>query len=318
MRIFKFTAWTAVFLALLIGINSLLDFLLVPNQYARVKVHEIENVTYQDLILGTSHGASALDPEVLSAVTGRTTYNAAMGGEYTRDSYYILKDAVESGHKPERVIYEFDATYLTYENSLTENEAYIFYVMKPSATKLKYFLRVFWGEDFRWTFCRWRQYLDYTDRIAENVADKTSEVYRNYGVENFTEGNQKPLANGFIEIADEAGGNTAGASVYGEDAGLREDNIAALSTLITYCQEQSIEFVAVTTPIPDRTIEASAVFYQRADEQMSAYFASMGVAYFDYNYLETDRSDAAFSDGEGHMIRSAAKEFSAAFAAQLG
>ena len=44
-----------------------------------MKVHAVENNTYDDLILGIFARATNIDPDVLGGITGRTTYNAAQG-----------------------------------------------------------------------------------------------------------------------------------------------------------------------------------------------------------------------------------------------
>ena len=319
MRIFKAAAWIAVIAAVVIVVNCVLDHILVPNQYARVKVHEIETETYQDLILGTSHGASAFDPSVMTEITGRTTYNAAMGGEYLRDSLYMLKDAVASGHAPERVIYECDPTYFCIDNDMSENESYLFSVVRPSLVKAEYYFDVMWAEDFRWSFFRWSYYLDYADRIGETVAEKASDDYKNYGVSCFAGETQALHEDGFNAIFDDSPAGTTIPKTYTAEDELLDENLDELRELAGYCAAQGIELIVVTTPIPAETAAGSETFFNYANDEISALCAELGVSYLNYNFIESglDRSIEAYSDLEGHMRESAAAAFSALFASEL-
>ena len=111
MRIFKRLCPAAAFLILFVLINFLLNDALIPYQYPRVKIHTIETQTFDDLIVGTSHSFSAINPEILSSSTGRSCYNASVGSQFPRDTLYLLMDACRS-HRPGRIILEYDPAYL--------------------------------------------------------------------------------------------------------------------------------------------------------------------------------------------------------------
>ena len=54
MRIFKRIAVPILFLAILMGVNAVFNYLLIPYTFTRYKLHMIESETFDDLILGSS------------------------------------------------------------------------------------------------------------------------------------------------------------------------------------------------------------------------------------------------------------------------
>ena len=79
------------------------------------------------------------------------------------------------------------------------------------------------------------------------------------------------------------------------------------------CEENNIELVVITTPIPQETMEK----YQDNFEEANAYLRNIwqtGIPYYNYNYIDTeslDKSLNGFSDYEGHMYEDEAENSSA-------
>ena len=86
-KIIKTIIVLAVCVALLVG----LDLALYPCTFMRNDIHSVVTEQYDDIILGTSHGMTDIDPAVMEEVTGRTGHNLCVGGEYGIDAYYIAK-----------------------------------------------------------------------------------------------------------------------------------------------------------------------------------------------------------------------------------
>ena len=97
-------AVTAIFIAVVIVFNMVMNYLLIPYSFTRLKVHMLETMQFNNLILGSSHAGTNIDATHLAGLTGRTTFNAAQGEQFPVDSYYLLKDACID-QKPDRVIY---------------------------------------------------------------------------------------------------------------------------------------------------------------------------------------------------------------------
>ncbi len=106
-KIIKTIIVVAVCITLLVG----LDMALYPCTFMRNYIHAVVNNQYDDIILGTSHGMTDIDPAVMEDITGRTGHNMCVGGEYVIDAYHIAKLIAEK-QKPTRIIYEVDPGYL--------------------------------------------------------------------------------------------------------------------------------------------------------------------------------------------------------------
>ena len=116
MRNFKKWMLPLLFVAVFVGINELLNYVLYPYTYTRADVHHLAASEYEDVLVGTSHGKCGLDPQVLEEVTGHKTINVCQGGEYPLDVYYLVREAARN-KKVSRVIYELDSGYWRWNRS---------------------------------------------------------------------------------------------------------------------------------------------------------------------------------------------------------
>ena len=328
MRIFKKLLPFASGLCFFLGINMLLNYLIIPYQFPRMKIHRIETETFQDLILGTSHGSSAIDPEVLTEVTGRSSFNTAAGGQYPRDNYYLLADACRQ-HRPERVIIEYDPAYWISKDSFNRNARYQLDVMALSPVKLGYFKDLCFAGDIRYVLMPWFLYNDSFDRIAKNVEIKRSEAYARYDVSPFADGGQVCEKNGFTPIQDKAEGDRSIPDLEFSDENERYVRINAeyFKKTLQLCEREGIEAVVVTTPVPAETLAETEPFYREAHQRMEALAEEYDFIYLDYAWpsLAAAPEEEAFpvwesqcfSDGEGHMRISAAQKFTRLLAQEL-
>lgn len=117
-------------ITLLVG----LDMALYPCTFMRNDIHAVVNNQYDDIILGTSHGMTDIDPAVMEGITGRTGHNMCVGGEYVIDAYHIAKLIAEK-QKPTRIIYEVDPGYLVSEKKKEITICY--FIMNFHFLKLK-------------------------------------------------------------------------------------------------------------------------------------------------------------------------------------
>lgn len=78
-------------------------------------------------------------------------------------------------------------------------------------------------------------------------------------------------------------------------------------------QENDIQFVAVTTPIPINTLQAYSDNYNAAWKYFGQYFDEHEVTYLNFNtqYFKAFSHDLSdYTDFDGHMNGNAAKEYS--------
>ena len=325
MRIFKKSLPIIIGLLAFLCLNLLLNYLFIPYQFTRMKVHRVETETFQDLILGSSHGCAAFDPSVISEATGRTCFNAAAGGQYPMDNYYLLKDACRE-HTPQRVIYEFDPAYWISIDGFNRVARYQVDVMRLSTTKAAYFRDLCLNGDFRYVLMPWFLYKDSFLNLKRIVSVKQSEDYRNYGTASFSNSYQTCREDGFTAIHGDGKRNmTVPVLSFGEDKEKQvRKNRDYFEKTAAFCRNHDIELIVVTTPVPEETAEANSDFYREAHEMMSELSDQYGFVFRDYVYAddaEGSRNEKMpsedFSDGEGHMFEDAAKRFSAGFAENL-
>ncbi|MBR2188435.1 MAG: hypothetical protein IJ860_03345 [Eubacterium sp.] len=305
-------------LALLVLVNGLLNYALVPYQYPRVKIHAVETRTYDDLVLGTSHSFSAINPEILSDTTGRSCFNASVGSQFPRDTLYLLQDACRH-HMPGRVILEYDPAYLIDADRAFVNERYFVQCMEPSPVKLRYFLDCALNSDFRVALMPWIGHRGDLGGIRRNLQIRQSEVYRDYGVACFDDGNQRMTESGQMRISNQIfDASMVKQRTFSPDDS--KDNLADLERVLKFCSDRQIPVVLVTTPVPAETRDAHADYYRDAHQLMAGIAGKWQLPFLDYAY-EGDRrlNDAteSFSDLDGHMHEDAADAFSAVLAADL-
>ncbi|MBP3878696.1 MAG: hypothetical protein J6D46_00065 [Lachnospiraceae bacterium] len=322
MRIFKRAAIPILFLAILMGVNAIFNYLLIPYTFTRYKLHKIENETFDDLILGSSHGATNIDPACLSYVTDRSAFNAAQGEEFPVDSYFFLKDAVTAGHAPGRVIYEFDPNYWITAQEVDSTFSGLFGEMRMSGTKVQYFFAKMWKADFRTFSAPWYFYREQWSLIPENLDVKRSDVYKNYGVENFDTDTQTVEHDGFMAIHPGKWNDSIVPREWSEEM-LQKDARRFFVMMAEYCRRMEIEFVVVTTPVPDETLRACADSYAAASEEMRSLAETYGFEYLDFTSGEllSENEDLTapdlYADWDGHMYEETAERFSLILAEKL-
>ena len=129
---------TLGFIVVCCVLTGLLNFGLLQYNIARVNVHRIMTQKYNDIFVGTSHGLSAINPEIVDQVTGRKSTNICMPDEHIIDSYFLVKEACRF-HKPKRIIYELDPSYWSTKQNDGVNSVYIYKEFPFSKVKMEYF-----------------------------------------------------------------------------------------------------------------------------------------------------------------------------------
>ena len=100
--------------------------------------------------------------------------------------------------------------------------------------------------------------------------------------------------------------------VFYEDQ-VNPQNMEYLGKLIDFCEENDIEFVAVTTPVPIDTLRAYSDNYNAASKYLGEYFDERGITYLNFNtqYFKAFSHDLSdYTDYDGHMNGAAAEEYS--------
>ncbi|MBR3164625.1 MAG: hypothetical protein IKF16_00410 [Lachnospiraceae bacterium] len=314
MRSSKILLKTGIMIAVLVCILLLLDFALYPCTFMRNDVHAVANNTYDDVYMGTSHGKMNIDPSAVLADSGRTGHNICVGGEYSIDTYYMIRMMVERGHKPERIVYELSPGYYVREKEEGNNYLLFYHEFPMGRAKLAYFADAVAKCNFRTLFFPWYEYqLSYElEHLQETVRKKLN---RDYSADGFATETQKYHEDGFIErypVDPEEFDWDTMEEIYPED--LVQKNIDYLKKIIEYCQEQGIEFVSVVTPLQDDVLAEFSEGYEALDKYFAELMTEYDVQYINFNtdpyYGLAAHDPKSFTDLDGHMNGDAAREFS--------
>ena len=312
MHNFKKFLKTITVIAVCILILVMLDMALYPCTFMRNDIHAVVNNQYDDIILGTSHGMTDIDPAIMEEITGRSGHNMCVGGEYEIDAYYIAKLIAEK-QKPSRIIYEIDPGYFVSEKEEGNNYLLFYHEFPFSKSKAEYFWNSIAKCNFRTILFPWYEYsLSYElGKVKETFSQKWN---RDYDISHLKSATQEYHESGFIERypVDTSKLKMEDLKLFDKKQ-INTQNLEYLGKLIDFCKENGIEFVAVTTPVPIDTLRAYSDNFNEAWKYFGEYFDERGITYLNFNtqYFKAFTHDLkAYTDYDGHMNGKAAEEYS--------
>lgn len=319
MRNFKKAVFVVLFLVICLVCNSILTFCFYPYNYARIDIHNIETNAYDDIFLGSSHGKCGIDPLTFDSVTQQKSTNLCMGGEYTQDAFFLAKEAVRN-HKPKRIIYELDPGYWVTKPSQGMDYTSFYHEFPPSSVKVQYFTEKIMKADFRSTLFPWYTYRQYFFKVWDNITIKTGQVYKDYDPAPFTNEAQAYKPEGFIYRNKIDAPKTEQNLILWDEAQLQPDTVTYFERLVNFCNQNQIELVVITTPIPTETYQKYQQAYDNAHDYFTDYMERLKVPYYDFNDIQLDGFDKSlntYADCEGHMYGATAKQFTRLMAEYL-
>lgn len=312
MRNFKKVIVPVSFLAIFLLANQILFMALRPVNLFRNDMHNLQTKEYDNVYVGASHGKAAFHPAVLDEVTGKKNVNMCIGGQWPIDSYYIIKEMLRH-QKPEKVIYELDPGYWITECSLGPDYATLYEEMPMSLVKLEYFRDKMLEIDFRATLFPWYVYRQGIKNVVSNLKFRASETYKNYedAAYNNTESTYGP--DGAMNLIRTGNSPKEYEFEVWEDSKVKEASVKYFDKLVKLCEEEGIELLVVTTPIPQETRSKYEKEYKDAYHFIENYMAEKNVPYYNFNEIEIEGFDYSvngFNDYEGHMYTDMADIFS--------
>lgn len=315
MRNFKKVLKCVIFAILCFIIFSICDFVFVPSGYIRIILHTLNNSeeNYDCIILGASHGRSAINPYKLDEKLGTNALNLCIPSGTMEDTYYLLKESCRN-NDPKTVILDLDYQYWY---KLAENDfsdAFIYYQLEPSMVKAEYFANNLLTKDFRITFSRWSNYINNFKNMKSKVSQKLSDGYDEYDTEGATiKGADGPyVGKGFFYRGP--GGHGARGFItreYWKPSVVDNKVVKQFENIVDYCKDNGIRLICITSTITPATVLTGD------SEASSKYFTELaaknGVEYYDFNLLRQDvmpRGNLDFGDWEGHMTGQLADVYS--------
>lgn len=299
----------------------LLDFLLYPCTFIRNDIHAAVTEDFDDLYMGASFGKINIDPETIQTISGRTGHNLCVGGEYTMDTYYLIRLMIERGHAPDRIVYEVSPGYFVREKEEGNNYLLFYHEFPASLTKLRYFWSAVAKCNIRTVFFPWYEYpLSYEiSHMGETVSRKWRKDYSAAGMATETQAYHE---SGFVERypVDPAELTLEGLSEVWPEQILTE-NMMWLEKTVRLCKENGIAFNAVSTPLPESNLAAFRDGNEAVWTYFGQWFAEHDTQYINFNDPAfdglIDHGDDNYTDLDGHMNGDAARKFSSLLAIVL-
>lgn len=315
MRNSKKILFGLVFTTIIVGFTLILNYLLVPNSIVRVQLHNLRSQKYDDIFVGTSHGLSAINPEIVDEKTGRNSINLCWPDEHLIDSYYIIKEACRV-NKPSRIIYELDSSYWSTPQNKGANAVYIYNHFPNSKVKMEYYFDKILEMDMRVTLAPWFYYRNEYKNIPHNLTMKRSKEYQQYNVSSL-EMNKAQVYNqdGFLYqtvVPETDRGNLN--FIMWDEKKIQDIELQYFKKIVKYCKEQKIELIAITTPVSRETLEKYPHVYESANRYFTQLMSTWNVEYYNFNTLsdeQLDRSVMGYVDYEGHLSGELGNKFSA-------
>lgn len=322
----KYGKWLrlAGFLAVFLCVNAFLNTNLVQSALSRIIIHEMkdtEDGSYDCVIFGESHSNYAIDPEIIEEESGLDTMNAAIGGEYMRDMYYMAKE-MYAHHKPKMVVLDVDYQYFTNvpDTQNTVMSTLVYYNYPWSFRKLQYASEILPQKEYRAALFPWmnsRQNLGNMNGIFWN---KRTEAYKNYEPAAVTEidANDTYRGKGFIyrKRSHKRDESQRVGVCWDEKKVDYTTSLQYLKKLVKLCRSKGSEVVMITSPINTETLtldDATISEYH----QIEAFFAEAAedneLVYYNFNIVKTEkyqRTTEDYWDYDGHMYGDAAQRYS--------
>ena len=150
--------------------------------------------------------------------------------------------------------------------------------------------------------------------MADNLRLKGSEAYRQFdpSVLDISVGHYG--GSGFIYRDRVEGENKGGFNnIPWDESAVKPLALNYFDKLVKLCRDNSIQLIAITTPVPQETADSFRDSYQAADGYFSSLMEAYEVPYLNFNRLLPgflDRSMTGYWDYDGHMDGVLAGEFS--------
>lgn len=315
MRNFKSIIKCVVFLMLCAICYIVCDYMFMPSGYIRAILHTLNysDENYDCIVLGASHGRSAIDPYKLDEEIGTNALNLCIPNEKVKDSYYLLKESCRN-NDVKTVILDLDYQYWFKLGDNDFADTFIYSYMEPSNVKAEYFLDNLVNKDFRVSFVKWARYNAKYNKITNNIKTKATEGYKNYEMDSAEVGdaNGPYVGKGFFYRKD--GGHEGRGKItrtQWTDSSADPKVLNYFDQIVNYCKKNNIRLVCVTSAITPATVLAAC------SEQTSAFYtqlaAKYGIEYYDFSLLRQDvlpRTNLDFGDWDGHMCGKLAEPFS--------
>ncbi len=306
---------------LVLGINIVLSWCFHSASYLKIVLHELQNSeeNFDIVFVGQSHGANAFNPYIIEEKTQMPAYNLCRGLVCNRDIYYLVK---ESNYKNDVkfIVYDIDSTYWTgFENPNYFADGYVYPHLNNPLNKMDYFFRYVVKENYRYNLCRYVVYgTGGLKAVPENITRKMSKEYYEYDIDSVFDEREKSEYKGRGYFAGSIKDDKGHKPIPWNAETVTENSIQAFKDMVRYCKANDIEFICVSSPLPEDRVAAEN--YTEFHEYFTNLAEEYDISFWDFNYIDEsylEWTDDDFQDSEGHMFGFFADEYSAVLGEML-
>lgn len=313
IRMPKSRAGKVIFLALLnIFLIFISAYLLVQPSILRTELAQIQGSTnYDTIVLGNSHGETAVDPKVLDSKLNTVSYNACRRIMPVKDIWYLMREVCWN-NQPKTILYEVDPYYWSVPGISLGNDTSVFFAGNDPENRLDYFLHEMLTQPFANVIADYRFAPRNASQIPGTARVKLTSAYIRRREECI------PMIMKALHLGNEYryGGKGfrygTGVSEYMnaqyKPAKFRAgkvvaENVKYFEKMAAFCRQKKIRLVCFYSALPPRRLRDENV------NDVHDYFTKLcekeDVEYYDMNYLKKgylDRTDEDYVDMDGHMM----------------
>ena len=318
MRTFKKIAGFVIVNVLVFVIMSLM---LAQPSALKILIKEAQNMEYNTIIIGESHGETGYDPFVLSDETGSEFFNLSRRGMPVVNLSYILEESNIDKHY-KQVIMDLDPSYWDDDHKGTFGTDTNLLFRLTGNRWFTYVKDILAKDNYNDAIADYNFCKDNIKKIPKNIECKFSREYIT-GEESFMQNTYNSVVLGTTDRYKYLGrGFRYGLKKSGVEwpkfdfskDNIKQENIDAFKKIVKYCKDNDIELVCVQSALPPYRLQNENM------DDVHEYFAELcgeyGVPFYDLNYLKDEylsRTDDDYVDLDGHMMGELADRQSAVF-----
>ena len=318
-----------LFLAILLGINQLLCFLMEPYRSSSEEMWygyeaRAEENPPDTIIVGTSQGLKGINPEYLDPALGSSSYNMSTNMQSLASSREIIREAAET-RAIKRVLLVIDHEVLSLNRADSRRAEQALWMARARSESFPENLKTVWSfvtspvwikTSASLTFLTPWVYNRSTDlernvreKLAGKVLDDTGHRLSN-GYEPGEGAVDQSIH--FVTLQEAASWDEKQRNSTFHKLNLNRENETNLKEICTFCRENGIELTAVVVPYPNYLNIYRLTDYAAITDELKNLFAAYGFFYLDFNLTRESSFSLSGTDYHdvGHLNSSGAAKFS--------
>lgn len=303
---------TACFVLVNLAVMFLSAFLLKQPSILKTELAQVQGpVNFDTIVVGDSHGETAVNPDILDGKLGTVSYNCSRRIMPVKDIYYLMREVCYH-NKPKTILYEIDPFYWTTPGISLGNDTSIFFAGSDMKNKTDYFMNEMLEQPFANVIADYRFAPRNVVQIPGTAYVKLQPAYRHHEEASipmimkalYMGENYEYKGRGFrYGITYSPGLNRSFRSSQFSEKKVAKSNKVYFHKMAEFCRKKGIRLVCFYSALPP---------YRLQHENSNAaghFFAKLckkeNVEYYNMNYLKPDllpRTDYDYVDLDGHML----------------